>query len=211
MGYSTTIPNVGQSLAFTRDPIRNNWSLIQSLITVNHGDFGAADMGKHKFVQMPEQTLTGPATGANEGELYTLEQKSTTEMYWRPESQLAAGDKYQLTTSITTKYTLFGVNILYKAAVAGQISALVGGWSFLPGGLIIQYINFTVVTASSKTIDYLIGPTLIGAASIPYSIQITCTNLPLSASTSSVGTTDFTFTPLAPGARYSVVIIGPYT
>ncbi len=73
MSFTGGIPTSGQSLGVTRDPIRNNFSAINTTIAVNHVAMNLADQGKHKFLQMPIQ-VSGPATAATgEGAIYTTE------------------------------------------------------------------------------------------------------------------------------------------
>lgn len=89
------LPNSGQSLGVTRDQIKENFSIIQTVFAVNHYAFDATGQGKHKVIQMPEQTVF-PATPADEGQLLTREYNTKTELAWRPENTLAGGDQYIL-------------------------------------------------------------------------------------------------------------------
>ena len=63
------VPNAGQNLAITRDPIRNNFNTIDTAFSVNHVSYGLAGQGKHNFVSMPVQAAP-PVTAAAEMALF---------------------------------------------------------------------------------------------------------------------------------------------
>lgn len=96
MTYTANIPLTGESLGSTRDRIRTNFQLIDSVLAINHVAFGSSGQGKHKFLQMPEQG-SPPSTGVNEGGLYTAQDTSSspqTALFFRNESN---GSSIQLT------------------------------------------------------------------------------------------------------------------
>ena len=80
----------GKTLNQTRNPILQNFTSINSAFNVNHGDFGAPDAGKHKFLQMPEQGMA-PTTAVNEAALYAAVGVSSgvTELFFRRENNNA--------------------------------------------------------------------------------------------------------------------------
>lgn len=63
------VPQPGQTLLVTRNPINQNWTTINAGFLQNHIELGIAGAGKHKFLQMPEQGAA-PVTAANEAGLY---------------------------------------------------------------------------------------------------------------------------------------------
>lgn len=133
----TLLPNSGQSLGQTRSSIRTNFQLIQSAQDTNHVALGTVGAGKHKFVQMPEQG-SAPTTAVNEGALYTKVGTSPaeTQLFYRAEN---SGFEYRLTRPDSSNTASFAVNT--------------NGWTFLPGGLILQY--GTVATpGTSGTITF---------------------------------------------------------
>ena len=89
------LPNSGQTLGATRAQINTNFSLIQQAISVNHYAISATQEGKHKVIQLPEQTVF-PLTPVNEGQLLAREYNTKTQLAWRPENTLATGDQYML-------------------------------------------------------------------------------------------------------------------
>lgn len=175
MSYTTGIPRSGQSLGNSRPQVQGNFDYINTAFAVNHVAFNAAGVGKHIYVQMPERDGTPskpiPTTAANEGALYTKEAQSITNLFWRQESN---GTEVQLTNIAPSNAT--------------------SGYSFLPGGFLIQWDLITLLNASTTPVTF---PTNFDAATTPYSIQLTfATSTPsgvtLSVSTSTQTNTGFT-------------------
>ena len=127
------VPNPGQSLNNSRPLVNNNFATIDAGFTINHGSYGNANVGKHLFMQMPEQTVV-PVTAANEGALYTKQGLSTvTELFFRRESN---GAEISLTENL------------------GTLAA--PGWIKLPGGLTL-YWNKLFIFGADPTLDYSPG------------------------------------------------------
>lgn len=128
MTYTTNIPISGDTLGGTRDRVRTNFQQIQDLIAKNHEDFGSIlGQGKHKFLQLPEQA-SAPTTAVNEGGFYTKvgTNPAETNIFFRAEDSGGGGGfEYQLTKAIS--------------ASTGRFATSPNGWTFLPGGLILQW------------------------------------------------------------------------
>lgn len=95
MTYQPNVPVSGDSLGSTRDIIRTNFQEIASVVAINHVAFNETGEGKHKFLQMPENSA--PTTAANEGGLYTAQDTDSapkTALFFRTESN---GTSTQLT------------------------------------------------------------------------------------------------------------------
>jgi hypothetical protein len=91
----TPRPNAsGDTLVLSRDAIRTNFEVLQSRFEDNHTDFSSGT-GKHKFLQMPEQS-SAPTTAVNEGGLYTKvgSTSTVTELFFRRENN---GSEIQIT------------------------------------------------------------------------------------------------------------------
>lgn len=118
-------PNAsGDTLSASRDPIRTNFTVLQDRFDENHVDLdGGAGGGKHKFLQMPEQS-SAPATAVNELGVYSKVANSISELFLRRES---SGTEIQLTT--------------------GDVRANTRGYTFLPGGVLLQW---GIITAPSN-------------------------------------------------------------
>ena len=131
MTFSTDVPISGDSLGGTRDRIRTNFQVISTALAINHEAFGSAlGQGKHKFLQMPEQA-SAPTTAANEAGFYSKVGTNPAEsnLFFRGESD---GFEYQMTRAIAASTARFATNTGYAANHTG-------GWTFLPGGLLLQY------------------------------------------------------------------------
>ena len=159
-----SVPNAGQSLGATRDQIRNNILDIKNSLAINHVDLdNAPDTGKHimtNFVQV-SAAAQKPTTSATEVALYN-DVATTGQIYICPPNT-TQGDKKKLLTAGDISLATFGTNTNYPTIVAGQD----GGWTFLPGGLLLQYGKFTTATVSGV----VFFP--IKFSSAPYSITTT--------------------------------------
>ena len=144
MPYTDNVPQSGQTLGTTQPLIQSNFSVITTAQSVNHVTFDDANQGKHKFLQMPEQ-VSAPTTAVNEGGFYTKDSGGTN-LFYRSES---AGSEYQLTKVIDASIGNFGTFLAYGAPPATFTQT--GGWTFLPGGLIMQYGFYGKVGALGQT------------------------------------------------------------
>jgi len=128
MSYQSNVPLGTDAPSASAADFRNNFGQIFTVNGVNHEDFNAADAGKHKFMQMPEQG-SPPATAANEGALYTKAVSGATQLFFREESN---GTERQMTAAFT-------------AASAGEF--------VLPGGLTVKWGNGTT-SGTTLTVTY---------------------------------------------------------
>lgn len=122
MSYTTGIPASGQTLGASRPQILDNFTSLKTTIDQDHVDMNNSGPGKHNKSTYPEQAAA-PTTAANEGAVYTKEAATTTELYWRKENN---GAEIQMTRGTPTD----GVK----------------GYTFLPGGLLLQWgaVNATI-------------------------------------------------------------------
>ena len=165
MTYTSDIPASGETLGGTRARINANFQEIATLEAVNHVAFNSAGEGKHKFLQIPEintQTpSTIPATTADEGAIYTKvgTNPAQTNLFFRGES---SGYEYQMTKAISASTGTFGTNTAYVANNNG-------GWTFLPGGLLLQYGRRTSPGASGG----ITFPVAFPSGNAPFSVIVT--------------------------------------
>lgn len=115
MTYTANVPNPSQSLGITQPLINSNFQRIAAVFAINHVDFNSVGEGKHKFVQMPEQSAA-PATLVNEGALYTKDVSGSNQLFYRKESN---GTQVQFTSFDPTLSD--------------------NGTSYIPGGLIFKW------------------------------------------------------------------------
>ena len=116
-----SVPNAGQSLGATRDQVRSNIDALKASLAINHVDLDLANVGKHKFMQMPSQAAA-PATAADELAFY-VKTPAGVRLFLR---QVSSGTEIQMS----------GVNPL----------AANDGYTFLPGGLLMQWGRKSVVS-----------------------------------------------------------------
>ena len=148
MAYDPRPLASGDTLVASRDAIRTNFTTLETVLNANHVDIDASGEGKHKFMQMPEQS-SAPTTASNEGGLYTKEADSVTNLFFRQENSGGGG----------------GTEIQLTAAQAPTVAT--NGSTFLPGGLLMQWGKVTTPGISGQ----VTFPEAYSAA--PYSINIT--------------------------------------
>lgn len=194
--YNRDIPFEDNNPSVDQPNMKTNTNSTDDLINVDHYSFEQSLGGLHKQVQMP---LSGGSPGmlppgliANEGTLYTKTVPSAptlpdeTGLFYTPD---ASTDEYQLTRTVHAKIATFSTN---------------PGWTFLPGGLLMQYGSVSVAIGPSGT--DVTFPVQFSTA--VYSIQVT----PVSTSpfpdwgVTSVSTTKFTARTSAAKTYYWVAI-----
>jgi len=130
MAYQNNIPQPSDKLKDSQPAILANFQAIKTLIDVNHATFGAANEGKHKYINIP---IVGaaPTTAASEMALYTKTSTYTgnTEAFLRRESN--------------------GSEIEYSAAQFDY-----NGWSMLPSGLLMKWGTATIVATGAYTVTF---------------------------------------------------------
>jgi len=123
MSFTSGIPQTGQTLGQTRDDVRNNFLNYYNTMSVNHvppnGALGFGQ-GKHTFCEFVTQGMS-PATSANEVATYCRAISAVPQLFLQKQSQIAGAADIQMSRVDT-----------------GALSAT-AGYSFLPGGAIIQW------------------------------------------------------------------------
>lgn len=179
MSYNPRPNPSGDTLVASRDQIRGNFEIIRDRFQDNHTDYSSGE-GKHKFLQMPEQS-SAPSVAVDEGGFYTKTADSQATFYMRSENN---GQEYQLSRFVDAQIATFGTNTSYSANHEG-------GWTFLPGGLIMMY-----GIRSSVTIQGTITFPFEFPSGAPFSVTATLIRDNTSVSSSqirSIGSTDFVF------------------
>lgn len=114
MTFQPNIPLATDFISVSQQDINNNFSSLSSAFNTNHNDFNASGAGKHKFVEMPNQT-GDPAGAATEVTAYSKQAAGVSELFVRRD----AGSVIQMTKGT-------------------PVSSSTGS-SFLPGGIIINW------------------------------------------------------------------------
>lgn len=184
MSYFPAIPAANDDPSVSQGQIQTNFSTLNSAINLNHVDLGTGvnQAGKHKFVEMPNQAAV-PATLATEGTIYTKAVSGVSQEFYTPD---ATANEYQMTRTITTKFTLLGTNTNYQVGPP----SLFGGWSFLPGGMLFQY-GFLANPVNGNVITFPVQFT-----NVPYSVTVSAVrsntqDKTISISNGTVGTSSF--------------------
>jgi hypothetical protein len=127
MAYNPAIPAANDLLSQSQQDIQQNFAAIQTLLGINHINFGAVGEGKHLYLQLPEHAA--PVTAVNEAGFYANvgATSTVTELFFRRENN--------------------GASIPMTERETGGAP----GWTFLPSGIMLQFgtanvNNNTVVT-----------------------------------------------------------------
>lgn len=129
----TILPNSGQNLDETRDPIRINFSTINTGFALNHVELTAGDpnSGKHKFVTFVQQAAAPVFVGTDDG-------------MWAAQAPTLAITGSELWLKKFYDSGTLDFNIPFTASfisntAIGSITDDIDGWTCLPSGLIIKW------------------------------------------------------------------------
>lgn len=139
MTFTGGIPQPGQSLGQTQAAVNNNFTNYFNAFSVNHvqpnGD-GTYPQGKHKFSEYVVQAMS-PATSNAEVAEYSRAISGVAQLFLQKANQLAGASDIQMSRVDT-----------------GALSAN-PGYSFLPGGTMIQWGRDAFTgTALAKTVTF---------------------------------------------------------
>ncbi len=165
MAYKANIPQPTDLLDASQVDILGNFQSANTSQSINHYPFddGTTKNGKHKFVEMPVLAVL-PTNIANEGSLYTKTISAVSELFYTPDTSL---NEYQMTRTINAKFSNFSTNLAYGSPPVGFTQT--GGWTFLPGGMLLQYGTYsnTGALGSTGTIEFPVTFT-----NPPYSVSV---------------------------------------
>lgn len=146
MTYTLDVPVTGNTLGGTRDIIRTNFQRLSVVFDNNHYTYNNSNEGKHRTVQLPNQG-TLKATGVSEGAIGCLvSPDALAELNYLSESNNFV---YQLTRTDPSP----AVNASFGTTeLVGTASTR--GWTFLPGGLILNYGTRAAVDNSANPVVF---------------------------------------------------------
>jgi hypothetical protein len=165
--YNLNLPNGPDNPSNDQPGMQTNTKAVNDLLAVDHIEFNLSNGGFHKQVHMPVLN-SRPIGIANEGTVYTKTAATTpsnneSTLFYNPDNTL---NEYQLTRTITTQFSKFATNTNYITPITTN-----GGWTFLPGGMLLQWGNINPThNPGTTTVNFPIAFT-----NVPYSIQITAT------------------------------------
>ncbi len=137
MAYSNSIPGPNDLLSQSQQDIQQNFAEIQTLLGVNHLNFGVVGQGKHLYLQLPEHAA--PTTAIDEAGFYANvgATSTVTELFFRRENN--------------------GASIPMTERQTGGAPR----WTFLPSGIMLQFGTIAVNDHSTVTLPRAMPTTLL--------------------------------------------------
>lgn len=178
-GYVQGYPPDGSSLGNTKTQIRSNLDGTFLTVAVNHFDNNSAHAGQHQFVEMPNSAVAPTVpSGATSCALYNGGSSfgpGTNDLFYLPPGSASLASGVQLTRN---ELPINAVN----------------GYSWLPGGVLIQWGEVTATNGNPNVTFPIAFPSAL------YNIQVTRQRAPASpgstysfwVSTTGLSTTGFT-------------------
>lgn len=189
MTFTALIPTITQSLSTSRPLIVGNFSNYKTNMEVNHGGVNGSTAGKHIKIQMPTVQAASPGTAANEIAFYTKSASGQSQLFMQTPGLAAAGLDVQMTKALSASIAQIGVFDPYGGAPVAPVTLRNGGYTFLPGALILQYglyknSDFLTSTSGQKTVTF---PIPFPLACFAVYVTWSANGIPTANSTLSVG------------------------
>jgi hypothetical protein len=169
--FNAAIPQSSDFIDDSQGDLLNNNIAINGIFARNHVPMVDVTngQGRHTFVEMTNSAgIPAPAGSLQDksGTLYTKRGSSVSDLFYSNDN---SGNQYQISnvvkTSDNNRFPAFGKNIPLGVAPYNGFGS--GGWTFLPGGLLMQYGNAPADNVFGTTIVF---PVPFSAT--PYSIQL---------------------------------------
>lgn len=141
--YTNDIPDAPNDPSVDQPDMKINTNSINSLLAVDHYSFNLANGGWHKQSTYIDQSI--PTVSAGQCAVWGKTANGTVNLFF---TDVNSGDEYQLTRADTSLFAEFATNTNYQVGPP----SLTGGWTYLPGGMLLQYGSFTV--SSGETITF---------------------------------------------------------
>lgn len=202
--YKRDIPDGPNNPSVDQPNMKINTNSIDSIIAEDHYSFGVNDGGLHKQVRMPILLAQPGSLPADGGTLYVKDAETTSgvnrgQLFYSTDNVGAATNEFQLTRAITAHFATFGTNTPYQNPVGPGLPnannpIINGGWTFLPGGLIMFYGFATpaATSGSSGTVNFPFS-TLSNIFSVQIQMLRVSTNADMLCWVTSVSTSGFTY------------------
>ena len=133
------VPLASQTLAATQNPIRQNFSTINTAFEVDHVAYGAANQGMHAKISLPVQAAA-PAFGAGILGIYTLLNAIT------GKNEMVI-DKETTPGTMTVPFTASVLSNNNNPPMGSEF------WTMLPSGIKLQGASFTGVNGGLLTVN----------------------------------------------------------
>ena len=144
--YNNNVPNPPDNPSVDVPDMQTNSMSIESIIGVDHVTFNTNGGGIHKQVTLANEAA--PGLGDGNGVLYGNVGPSNSWPFWQNSLQ-----SFQVIGGNSANLPRFATNTNYQAS-SGTIPSTNGGWSYLPGGMMIQY-GIATSTHFDTRIDFV--------------------------------------------------------
>lgn len=188
--YTDNVPASQNNPSVDQPKMKTNSKSIKDLIGEDHYTFGVNNGGFHKQVRMPALALIGNVAPriSNSGTLWTHIDTSEgasneTNLHYIPGT---GANDYQLTRCIAGRFAQFSTFATYGTPPAGVTWS--GGWTFLPGGLLLQY-GLVTPSANSVTVTFPVP-----YSTVVFSVTATMTFIAIGGTSVTLGTNNQTTT-----------------
>lgn len=198
LSYNLNIPFQSNKPSVDQPDMLTNTNSIGSWVGIDHYGFGSNTGGQHQACTLIAQAALPGARTSGMGTLYTKQISSRSQLFYSPDTTT---NEFQLTRCISTSFSLFSTNV---NNYGGAGVAFTGGYTFLPGGMLLQY-GFSATTTNNTIIKFPAQFT-----NTPYSIQLTGqvddnTTIRLSVKTGSESNTQFQINTNSAGSHFTGV------
>jgi len=168
--YNRDIPDAPNNPSNDQPPMKVNTNSIDNLINEDHYAFNDNNGGLHKRVRLIDLLAIPGALAAGMGTLYTKLATSSgvsteSNIFFTPDN---SGNEYQLTRPITGNFASFSALGAFGTVTAGYTRT--AGWTFLPGGMLMQYGNVTRAAGISPSTIAVTFPLAFSTSNIVVSI-----------------------------------------
>jgi hypothetical protein len=121
------LPNSGQNLDETRDPIRANFQNISDQFAIDHVPYNTTNNGFHNKVTMPDQSSAFPTFPLGMNGIYSAVGDTLVNETWI--------HKQRPSTTIDIPFTSSILSTVQNPAVRSS------GWTYLPSGILLKWGN----------------------------------------------------------------------
>lgn len=152
MPYLPNIPQPNDRIRDSQADLLGNFQALNTFLNVNHGDFGSAQEGKHKWVTFPNQ-MADPTTLAAEVAIFSKPGISTgnpSALFLRKENNAAVK---------TGGFTEFFTN------------GFLEGWTRLPSGILLKWGFVAPSLPNPATVTFPVNATTPVFTAL-YSVQV---------------------------------------
>lgn len=191
--YNPDIPAGPNNPSNDQPLMQENTNSINGLIGVDHVSFNLANGGYHTDIHFVPQS-GDPATIGGIGQLYTKTVTGDQQLFYKS----GGGNIAQMTRLITASQSTFGTYTNYIAP-----ATTLGGWTFLPGGMLLQYGTLRTTSDTTAVVFPVVFTTL-------YSVQLTLASNAKPLGVSAESTTGFNAVTngIGAGIRFYWIAVG---